>query len=38
MKPQLLLYVLIFLLILGATTVGIFYKTPEPRIEHRTVR
>lgn len=38
MKPQFLLYVLIFLLILGATTVGIFYKTPEPRIEHRTVR
>jgi len=38
MRSQFVLYVLIFLLILGATTVGIFYKTPEPRIEHTTVR
>lgn len=38
MRSQFVLYVLVFLLILGATTVGIFYKTPEPRIEHTTVR
>jgi hypothetical protein len=38
MKIQLVLCLLVFLLILGATTVGIFYKTPESRIEHTTVR
>jgi hypothetical protein len=38
MKRHLVLYVLVFLLILGATTAGIFYRTPEPRIEHTTVR
>jgi len=38
MKLQFVLYALIVLLILSATTVGIFYKTPEPRIEHTTVR
>jgi len=38
MRSQFVLYVLVFLLILGATTAGIFYKTPEPRIEHTTVR
>jgi hypothetical protein len=38
MKRHLVLYVLVFLLILGATAAGIFYRTPEPRIEHTTVR
>jgi hypothetical protein len=38
MKKQLVFYVLIFILILSATTMGVFYKTPEPRIEHTTVR
>jgi len=38
MKLQILLCALIFLLILGATTVGLFYKTQEPPIEHTTVR
>ena len=38
MKRHLVLYVLVFLLILGATAAGIFYRTPEPQIEHTTVR
>ena len=38
MKLQLPLYVLVFLLVLAATAAGVFYKTPEPRIEHTTVR
>jgi len=38
MKKRLALYVLIFILILSATTMGVFYKTPERRIEHTTVR
>jgi hypothetical protein len=38
MRVQFVLCTLVFLLILGVTTTGIFYKTPEPGIEHTTVR
>ena len=38
MKKESLLYGLIFLLVLVATTAGVFYYTPEPRIESLTVR
>jgi len=38
MKNNTLLHGLICLLVLVATTTGIFYQTPEPRIEYITVR